>query len=189
MGRDNDLQGRTFALTGGASGIGLATAKNVHSRGANVAIADVDQAAIDKASELFDKSDRVMLTKLDVTTRKDVDSWIASVVEKFGKLDGAANCAGMIGKHHGTRKVEELDDDQWNQIMAVNLTGMMYALRAELQAIKGAGSIVCVSSVQGTLGFAQHAAYSASKHGVIGLVRSAAKEVGERDVRVNAVAP
>lgn len=66
---------------------------------------------------------------------------------------------------------------------------MMYCLRAELQAIPGPGSIVCVSSVQGTLGFAKHAAYAASKHGVLGLVRSAAKEVGSRNVRVNAVTP
>ena len=66
---------------------------------------------------------------------------------------------------------------------------MMYCMRAELQHISSPGSIVCVSSVQGTLGFAGHAAYSASKHGVLGLVKSAAKEVGERDVRVNAVTP
>ena len=191
MGRDDDFQGKIIALTGGASGIGLASAQNVHSRGASIAIADVDQAALDQAEEIFkgNGEERVMLTKLDVTNRKEVDSWIASVIEKFGKLDGAANCAGVIGKHHGTRKVEELEDDQWDLIMGVNLTGMMYSLRAELQAIKGPGSIVCVSSVQGTMGFEKHAAYATSKHGVLGLVRSAAKEVGERNVRVNAVAP
>ena len=78
---------------------------------------------------------------------------------------------------------------KWDLILGVNLTGMMYALRAELQAMKGPGSIVCVSSIQGTLGFAKHAAYAASKHGIIGLVRSAAKEVGDREIRVNAVTP
>jgi len=80
-------------------------------------------------------------------------------VSRFGRLDGAANCAGVIGKHHGTRKVEELEDDQWDLIMAVNLTGMMYSVRAELRAMKGPGSVVCVSSIQGTMGFAKHAAY------------------------------
>lgn len=191
MGRENDFQGKTIALTGGASGIGLATAQILRSRGANIAIADVDQNALDNAAAIFKEQaeNRVQLTKLDVTDRKAVDAWISSAVEKFGKLDGAANCAGVIGKHHGTRKVEALEDDQWDLIMRVNLTGMMYSLRAELQAIQGSGSIVCVSSVQGTLGFAKHAAYSASKHGVIGLVRSAAKEVGDRDLRVNSVAP
>jgi NAD(P)-dependent dehydrogenase (short-subunit alcohol dehydrogenase family) len=160
MGRDNDFAGRVFAVTGGASGIGLSTAQIIHSRGASVSIADVDQAALDQASNLFNDNKRVLLTKVDVSSRKDVDDWIASTVQKFGKLDGAANSAGVIGKHHGTRTVEELDDDQWDLILRVNLTGMMYALRAELQAIKGPGSIVCVSSVQGTMGFAKHAAYS-----------------------------
>lgn len=73
--------------------------------------------------------------------------------------------------------------------MGVNLTGMFNCMRAELSAMKGPGSVVCVSSVQGTLGFAKHAAYAASKHGILGLVRSAAKEEGERNIRVNAVTP
>ena len=191
MGRDNDFDGKTIALTGGASGIGLATAQFLYTRGASIAIADLDQNALDNAAAFFGESDskRLMLTQLDVRNCRAVDSWISSIVDKFGSLDGAANCAGVIGKHHGTRKVEELEDEQWDLIMGVNLTGMMYCLRAELQAIKGPGSIVCVSSIQGTMGFASHAAYSASKHGVVGLVRSAAKEVGERNIRVNAVAP
>ena len=213
MGRDKDFDGKVIALTGGASGIGLATSKILHARGASISIGDIDQAALDNAASLLkdEGSGRVMLTRLDVTNRNAVDTWIGSTVERFGKLDGAANCAGVIGKHHGTRKVEELEDDQWDLIVScgetgsracsgsnpltsilqigVNLTGMMYSLRAELQAIKGPGSVVCVGSVQGTMGFAKHAAYVASKHGVHGLVRSAAKEVGERKIRVNIVAP
>jgi len=134
-------------------------------------------------------ADRFMSTQLDVANRAAVDEWIQSVVKKFGKLDGAANCAGVIGKHHGTRTVEELEDDQWNLVLGVNLTGMMYCLRAEFRAMQGPGSVVCVSSVQGLMGFAKHAAYAASKHGMLGLVRTAAKEVGERSIRVNAIAP
>ncbi|KAK3713468.1 hypothetical protein LTR37_008426 [Vermiconidia calcicola] len=189
MGREDDFRGKVVAFTGGASGIGLATAQTVYSRGGVVAIADVDQDALNNAEKTFEDKDRLMLTYLDVTNRKEVDGWIASVTGKFGKVDSAANCAGVIGRHHGTRRVEELEDEQWDLILGVNLTGMMYALRAELQAMKGPGSIVCVSSIQGTLGFAKHAAYAASKHGIIGLVRSAAKEVGEREIRVNAVTP
>jgi NAD(P)-dependent dehydrogenase (short-subunit alcohol dehydrogenase family) len=208
MGRDDDFEGRVsarrsairtdadeltqvFALTGGASGIGLATARILHSRGATVAIGDLDEAALDNATKLISPNgkDRFLATKVNVAKRSEVDSWISDVVSKFGRLDGAANCAGVIGRHHGTRAVEDLEDDQWDLIIGVNLTGMMYALRAELQVMKGPGSVVCVSSVQGTLGFAKHAAYSASKHGVLGLVRSAAKEVGERNIRVNAVTP
>ncbi|KAK4507811.1 hypothetical protein PRZ48_001546 [Zasmidium cellare] len=191
MGRDTDFAGKVIALTGGASGIGLATSQTLLSRGAKIAIGDIDPAALDSARQTLgsDNEDRILLTKLDVSSRESVDEWIQSVIEKFGRLDGAANCAGVIGKHHGTRKVEELEDGEWDLIMGVNLTGMMYCLRAQLQNMPGPGSIVCVSSVQGTLGFAKHAAYAASKHGILGLVRSAAKEVGERNIRVNAVTP
>lgn len=190
MGRENDMQGKVFAITGGASGIGLATAQILHARGACVGIGDIDPAALETARKTFQQaSDRVLFTPLDVSKRSSVDSWIAAIVERFGKLDGAANSAGVIGKHHGTRKLEDIEDEQWDLIMGVNLTGMFYCMRAELAAIKGPGSVVCVSSVQGTIGFAKHAAYAASKHGILGLVRSAAKEVGERNVRVNAVNP
>src|ERR1700753_2568800 len=93
MGRDNDFHGKVICLTGGASGIGLATAQILHSRGACVAVADIDDEALLKATELLkgQGGDRVMLTKLDVTDRKAVDSWVSSVVQKFGHLDGAAN--------------------------------------------------------------------------------------------------
>jgi len=85
--------------------------------------------------------------------------------------------------------VQDLEDDQWDLVIGVNLTGMMYCMRAQFSAMKGPGSVVCVSSVQGTMGFAKHAAYSASKHGILGLVKSAAQEVGAREIRVNAVTP
>lgn len=191
MGRDNDFEGKVIALTGGASGIGLATSEILHRRGASISIADIDQDALDNAASKFkgNGNDRIVLTKLDVTDRKAVDAWIAATVQRFGHLSGAANCAGVIGKHHGTRTVESLEDDQWDLILGVNLTGMMYSLRAELGAIKGEGSVVCVGSVQGLMGFAGHAAYAASKHGMLGLVRSAAKEVGGRGTRVNCICP
>ncbi|KKY29233.1 putative zinc-binding oxidoreductase [Phaeomoniella chlamydospora] len=134
---------------------------------------DVDQDALDSATAYFNKGDsvntneRVMLTKLDVGDGQQVDSWITATVERFGKLNGAANCAGVIGKHHGIKAVYELEDDQWDLIMRVNLTGMMYSLRPQLKAIRPGGSV----------------------HGILGLVRSAALEMGEHDVRVNAVSP
>lgn len=120
------LAGLVFAVTGGASGIGLATAKILSERGATVCIADVDPDAMQRAESYFQPLKvPFSITKVDISKRAEVESWINGIVEKFGKLDGAANVAGIVGKHHGLREVKELDDDEWNKIIAVNLTGTM----------------------------------------------------------------
>lgn len=218
------LEGKVYAITGGASGIGLATAKGLARKGAIVCIADVDEAALDSAASFFTSQKRSFKASiLDVSKRTDVESWMDSIVSEFGRLDGAANVAGIIGKGHNRDAVADLDDNEWDQILAVNLTGMMYCLRAELKRVVDGGSIVNVASIHGTKGmpalrcsqprpfpcpprslkaraqsliflpsvpgFARHAAYDASKHGVIGLTKAAAQENGPREVRVNAVAP
>ncbi|KAM0331241.1 hypothetical protein ACHAQA_002910 [Verticillium albo-atrum] len=184
------LHGKVFAITGGASGIGLATAKLLSTRGAAVCIADIDPEAM-KAAEAHFLPLQVpfMISKVDVSKRTDVDSWIDSIIREQGRLDGAANVAGVIGKVHGITPVDEMEDGEWDKIMAVNLTGTMFCMRAQLRNIADKGSIVNISSVHGLKGFARHSAYDASKHGVIGLTKAAAKENGEREIRVNSVAP
>jgi NAD(P)-dependent dehydrogenase (short-subunit alcohol dehydrogenase family) len=202
------LENQVFAITGGASGIGLATAKALSARGAAVCISDIDAEALSKAESLFSSRNvPFSVTRVDVSRRDQVETWISGIIEKFGQLNGAANVAGVIGKDHGKKSVAELDDDEWNKIIAVNLTGCMNSMRAELNSISQGGSIVNVASIHGTtgqycpvfcfrsatqslsLGLPNHGAYAASKHGVIGLTRVAAKENGAREIRVNAVAP
>lgn len=163
------FRGKAVAVTGGASGIGLATAKLLYEQQALVSIADIDQDALDAVTAYFNNGDpvncneRIFLKRIDVGNAKEVNEWISETVKRFGRLHGAANVAGVIGKHHGLRNVDELEDDQWDLILRVNLTGMMYSMRAELQHLEDGGSVVCVSSIQGQMGFAKHAAYSASK--------------------------
>jgi NAD(P)-dependent dehydrogenase (short-subunit alcohol dehydrogenase family) len=147
------MEGKVIALTGGASGIGLATAKLLAGREATVCIADVDPHALDVAESHFSVLEvPYMVTKVDVTKRAEVESWIDSIIKKYEKLDGAANCAGIIGKNHGITTITELEDEEWDKIISVNLTGMMYSLRAELKRISDHGSIVNVSSIQGVMG-------------------------------------
>lgn len=147
------MEGKVFAITGGASGIGLATAKTISSRGATVCIADVDPKAMQEAEDYFkEKNVPFTVSRVDVSQRQEVDSWIDGIVEKYGRLDGAANVAGIIGKAHGTAGVADLDDAEWHRIIAINLTGMMYCLRAELRKVVDGGSIVNISSIHGLKG-------------------------------------
>jgi NAD(P)-dependent dehydrogenase (short-subunit alcohol dehydrogenase family) len=219
------LRGKVFAITGGASGIGLATAKILSRRGATVCLGDIDAEAMKAADAYFAQQQQQQnapphsVTRVDISKSKEVEAWFDGIMSQFGRLDGAANVAGVIGKIHGVCPVSELEDEEWLRIININLSGTMYCMRAELRRVVDGGSIVNVSSIHGLKGkslsshslavskppaprlggaidpscsapgFAHHSAYDASKHGVIGLTRAAAMENGDREVRVNAVAP
>lgn len=194
----DSVKGKVYVVTG-LGGIGLAVARQLHAQGALLSLADLSQEVLDTARRIIETdsgattSSAITTTALDISNVSAVKEWIASTVSHFGRLDGAANMAGTIGKQHGTGKFIDQDDAEWDMLMRVNVTGLMYCLRAQLKAITetapgGKGSIVNASSIQGIRGFALHAAYSTTKHAVVGLTKSVAKEVGP-DIRVNAVAP
>lgn len=149
------LQGKVYAVTGGASGIGLATAKLISERGGTVCISDVNPDTLKDAESFFSSKQPpvpFMTTQVDVSNKQQVESWIADIKTKYNRLDGAANIAGIIGKGHGVKTVEELEDEEWERIIGVNLTGMMYCLRAELKNIVDGGSIVNMASIHATTG-------------------------------------
>jgi NAD(P)-dependent dehydrogenase (short-subunit alcohol dehydrogenase family) len=185
------MTGKVVAITGGASGIGLATAHLLASRGATLSLADVSEDGLQAASSAIRTKHNVEILTfaLDVRNAQQVDNWIQKTVEKFGKLDGSANIAGVIPKAIGTKGIVDMDEEDWAFVIGVNLTGVMHCMRAQMRAISDGGSIVNAASIAGLTGRPNNAAYAASKHGVIGLTKSAAKEIGVRDVRVNSFAP
>lgn len=191
----SSFKGKVVAVTGAASGIGLATAKSLASLGARISITDVNETDLSSAAaELAGVcgAENVYSQVVDVRDRKAVEAWIAATVEKLGPLDGAANCAGVLGAQGNKATIPQLEDDEWDFVMGVNAKGILNAMRAQIPALRDEGkgaSIVNVASVSGLYGLEFHGAYTASKHAVVGLSKSAAREFGRKGVRVNAVCP
>jgi NAD(P)-dependent dehydrogenase (short-subunit alcohol dehydrogenase family) len=186
------FSGKVIAISGGASGIGLATAKLLISQGAKVSISDIDENALQRATKAIEASGghegNLLAVTADVRSSTQVRAWIDSTVDKFGSLTGGANMAGITG-HEPATTAANIEDSLWERIIAINLTGVMVCQREQLRAMRDGGSVVNCASVAGIRGVKGQAAYSASKHGVVGLSKSAAKEMAARNIRVNVVAP
>lgn len=185
-----EFKGKVYAVTGGASGIGLATARLLASRGAKVSIADLHPDLEEVAESIRTATDNphVSASKVDVRNGESVSQWIKQTVTSFGQLDGAANIAGVY-RSFKDRTVATEDLENWQFTIDVNLTGTMHCMRAEIPQMKSDSSIVNAASILATRGWAGGAAYSSSKHGVVGLTKSAAKEIGKDGIRVNCIAP
>lgn len=180
------LQGKVALVTGAASGIGRASAILLAQRGAKVIVADRDEAGGLETVNLI--GDRAKFIHVDVADEQSIQSLIDKALSACGRLDIAHNNAGIaIG---GTR-FAEVETAVWNKVLDINLSGMFFAMRAEIQAMleTGGGSIINMSSVAGLVAQVGQVAYITSKHAVIGMTKAAAVEYSGSGIRINAVLP
>lgn len=183
------LKGKVIIVTGAASGIGRATSKILAREGAKLVLADLGEAGLQSlTSEIRDAGGTGEWIKVDVSVDSDVMGMVRFTADKFGRLDGAFNNAGVM-MH--SKFADELKIEEWNKVINVNLSGVFYCIKHEtaLMRLTGGGAIVNTASICGVVGTPSAIEYVASKHGVVGLTRGAAADAANTGVRVNAVLP
>ena len=183
------LKDRVAIVTGGAQGIGYAVADILAQRGASVMVADVlaDKAET-AAKEIADKTGRkVSAAFVNVTDSASVKAMADTTIEKFGKVDILVNNAGITRDNLLMR----ISDDDWDAVLDINLKGAFHCAQAVVRSMmkQKHGRIINISSVSGVVGQAGQTNYSSSKAGLLGFTKALAKEVGSRNITVNAVAP
>lgn len=182
------LEGRTAVITGGAQGLGLAIAQAFVAEGANVVLGDLNEEAVIEAAKSLDVGDRAIGMGCNVTELSQVEALVNRAVEVFGSLDVMVNNAG-ITRDATMRKMTE---EQFDQVIAVHLRGTWNGLKTAsgiMREQENGGSIINVSSISGKVGMLGQTNYSAAKAGIVGMTKAAAKEVGFKNVRVNAIQP
>ena len=179
------MKGKVTILTGGAQGIGKTIAAFLADRGSDMVIFDVLDGET-TAAELREKGVRAAYFKVDVSNLAQVEQAVAAVMKEMGGIDNLVNNAGITRD----KLLIRMSEEEWDQVIRVNLKGVFTCTKTVIrQMLKKGGSIVNISSVAGLMGNAGQSNYAASKAGIVGFTKSVAREYGERNIRVNAVAP
>ncbi|QEE48522.1 SDR family oxidoreductase [Flavobacterium alkalisoli] len=183
------LNNKVAVVSGGGSGIGRAIAETYAQEGAKVVIADINEAHGEETVNHIKKAGgEAFFIKADSSKAEDNKKLVEAIVSKYGRLDIACNNAGIGGPAAPTG---EYDIDAWDKVIGLNLSGVFYACRYQIEQMmkNGGGSIVNIASIHGTVAAPNSPAYTASKHGVVGLTKNIAAEYGQKNIRCNAVGP
>lgn len=186
-----DFKDKVVLITGGGSGLGRASALAIAKQGAKLVLVDMNKDSLEESKkEILGAAPdaAVEIFEANVTNEEEVRNYVQFTVDKFGKIDGFFNNAGIEGKQNLT---EEYGSDEFEKVISVNLNGVFYGMKHVLKIMKeqGYGSIVNTASVGGIRGVGNQSGYAASKHGVVGLTRNSGVEYGQFGISINAIAP